>query len=198
MALPRSARLVVALLAITKTGAAYLPIDPNYPSERSAYILTDAAPQLLITDTPTAPTLPDTGIPLLILDTTEVPHHGTDATPADCHQDNLRPGPDNLAYIMYTSGSTGHPKPVAITHRNVVALFAGFVVVWFDPHRCVGVVSFAGVRLSRCGSCGGRCCSEPRLWWCRGMWCDRREHCGNSWSISGSRCSVRRRQHFMN
>ncbi|OSC42468.1 hypothetical protein B8W66_02595, partial [Mycobacterium decipiens] len=126
VALPRSARLVVALLAIAKTGAAYLPIDPNYPSERSAYILTDAAPQILITDTPTAPTLPDTGIPLLILDTTEVGHGGIEATPADCYQDSPRPRPENLAYIMYTSGSTGAPKPVAITHRNVVALFAGF------------------------------------------------------------------------
>ncbi|WP_373176071.1 AMP-binding protein, partial [Mycobacterium marinum] len=110
VALPRSARLVVALLAIAKTGAAYLPIDPNYPSERSAYILSDAAPQLLITDTPTAPTLPDTGVPVLILDTTEVPDRGTEAAPVYCHQDSLGPGPDNLAYIMYTSGSTGHPK----------------------------------------------------------------------------------------
>ncbi|BBC66399.1 hypothetical protein MMRN_32950 [Mycobacterium marinum] len=130
VALPRSARLVVALLAIAKTGAAYLPIDPNYPSERSAYILSDAAPQLLITDTPTAPTLPDTGVAVLILDTTldttEVSDRGIEATPGYCYQDSLGPGPDNLAYIMYTSGSTGHPKPVAITHRNVVALFTGF------------------------------------------------------------------------
>ncbi|MDC8975810.1 non-ribosomal peptide synthetase, partial [Mycobacterium marinum] len=124
VALPRSARLVVALLAIAKTGAAYLPIDPNYPSERSAYILSDAAPQLLITDTPTAPTLPDTGVAVLILDTsldtTEVPDRGTEAAPVYCHQDSLGPGPDNLAYIMYTSGSTGHPKAVAITHHNVI------------------------------------------------------------------------------
>ncbi|BBC66406.1 hypothetical protein MMRN_33020 [Mycobacterium marinum] len=130
VALPRSARLVVALLAIAKTGAAYLPIDPNYPSERSAYILSDAAPQLLITDTPTAPTLPDTGVAVLILDTTldttEVSDRGIEAVPGYCYQDSLGPGPDNLAYIMYTSGSTGHPKPVAITHRNVVALFTGF------------------------------------------------------------------------
>ncbi|WP_142926685.1 AMP-binding protein, partial [Mycobacterium marinum] len=80
-----------------------------YPSERSAYILSDAAPQLLITDTPTAPTLPDTGVPVLILDTTldttEVSDRGTEAAPGYCHQDSLGPGPDNLAYIMYTSGS---------------------------------------------------------------------------------------------
>ncbi|WP_139333315.1 condensation domain-containing protein, partial [Mycobacterium sp. SP-6446] len=50
VALPRSTRLVTALLAISKTGAAYLPIDPNYPSERTAYMLTDATPQLLIQD----------------------------------------------------------------------------------------------------------------------------------------------------
>ncbi|WP_142925862.1 AMP-binding protein, partial [Mycobacterium marinum] len=95
------------LLAIAKTGAAYLPIDPNYPSERSAYILSDAAPELLITDTPTAPTLPDTGVAVLILDTTldtspdttEVSDRGIEATPGYCYQDSLGPGPDNLAYI---------------------------------------------------------------------------------------------------
>ncbi|MGE2817243.1 condensation domain-containing protein, partial [Mycobacterium heidelbergense] len=73
VALPRSTRLVTALLAIAKTGAAYLPIDPNYPSQRTAYMLTDAAPQLLITDTATVPTLPDTDLPRLILDTIDPP-----------------------------------------------------------------------------------------------------------------------------
>ena len=101
VALPRSVRLVTALLAICKTGAAYLPIDPNYPSERTAYMLTDAAPRLLITDTTTAATLPDTDLPLLFLDTTEPHNTGTDASdPEPTHR--LRPG--NLAYIMYTSG----------------------------------------------------------------------------------------------
>ncbi|MBO0883167.1 MAG: AMP-binding protein, partial [Mycobacterium sp.] len=61
--LPRSARLVTALLAIAKTGAVYLPIDPNYPSERTSYILADAAPRLLITDTPATAALPHTNIP---------------------------------------------------------------------------------------------------------------------------------------
>ncbi|ORA08534.1 hypothetical protein BST12_28315, partial [Mycobacterium angelicum] len=117
VALPRGAELVTALLAITQTGAAYLPIDANYSSQRTTYMLTDAAPQLLITDSATAPRLPESTIPRLILD-----QLGADATP---DQPAIRPAPDNLAYIMYTSGSTGKPKAVAITQRNVVALFAG-------------------------------------------------------------------------
>lgn len=118
VALPRSTRLVTALLAIVKTGAAYLPIDTQYPSERTAHILTDAAARLLITDTPTAPTLPDTATEVLLVDTTE-PHPGIDTTPNPA-PDDRRAHPGNLAYLMYTSGSTGQPKAVMITHRNVV------------------------------------------------------------------------------
>ena len=127
VALPRSVDLVIALVAITKTGAAYLPIDPNYPSGRTAYILTDAAPQLVITNTVIAQSLPDTNTPLLILDTIDL--HGSGMDTPEPELDDLWSGPDNLAYIMYTSGSTGNPKAVAISHRNVVALFAG--VEWW-------------------------------------------------------------------
>jgi len=125
VALPRSTQLVTALLAIAKSGAAYLPIDPNYPSQRTSFILTDAAPRLLITDTATAPTLPETDGEVLTLDTADLPHYGIDVAP-DSPQEGVPPRPDNLAYIMYTSGSTGQPKAVAITHHNVVALFTGF------------------------------------------------------------------------
>jgi glycopeptidolipid biosynthesis protein len=114
VALPRSTRLVTALLAIAKTGAACMPIDPTYPSERTAYMLTDAAARLLITDTATAPTLPNMTTEVLTLDTTK-PHAGIDSTPSA-----VRAHPDNLAYLLYTSGSTGQPKAVMITHRNVV------------------------------------------------------------------------------
>ncbi|MGZ4511472.1 MAG: non-ribosomal peptide synthetase, partial [Mycobacterium sp.] len=121
VALPRSAQLVTALLAISKAGAAYLPIDPNYPSERTSYILADAAARLLLTDAGTASTLPDNEVPLLVLDARE----GHTAQPATAGPEADGPRPDNLAYVMYTSGSTGRPKAVAITHHNVVALFAG-------------------------------------------------------------------------
>ncbi|WP_239657423.1 non-ribosomal peptide synthetase [Mycobacterium riyadhense] len=123
VALGRSADLVVALLAIAKTGAAYLAIDLNYPSERTAYILSDAAPQLVITDTATAESLPNTTIARLITDSPEA--GDTAAAPSGPELDGAGACPGNLAYIMYTSGSTGRPKAVAVTHRNVVALFAG-------------------------------------------------------------------------
>lgn len=130
VALPRSVHLVTALLAIAKTGSAYLPLDPNYPSERTAYILSDAAARLLVTDTATAALLPDTDSALLLLDRDEShdiarPGGYEPFDPGTDERDGLRAQPDNLAYVMYTSGSTGRPKAVAVTHRNVVALFAG-------------------------------------------------------------------------
>jgi amino acid adenylation domain-containing protein len=117
VALPRSAVLVTALLAILKTGSAYLPVDTNYSSERTAYILADAAPRLLITDTATAARLPDTEVAMLILDAFEANEIGAEADDGEPDQPRLRP--NNLAYVMYTSGSTGRPKAVAVTHRGV-------------------------------------------------------------------------------
>ncbi|MFI5776140.1 non-ribosomal peptide synthase/polyketide synthase [Nocardia sp. NPDC051570] len=111
VALPRSVELFVALLAVLKAGGGYLPIDPAYPSDRLAFILTDAAPVVVVTDSVTAKLLPHTAIPHLFLDTTDM--RGQADLPA------VRP--QNLAYLIYTSGSTGVPKGVAVTHRNVVA-----------------------------------------------------------------------------
>ncbi|QIS09677.1 non-ribosomal peptide synthetase [Nocardia arthritidis] len=113
VALPRSAELIVALLAVLKAGGAYLPIDPAYPSDRLAFILTDAAPVIVVTDSATGKILPDTGIPRLELDTAEIPDQ------ADV---NRIVRPQNLAYVIYTSGSTGVPKGVGITHGNVLNL----------------------------------------------------------------------------
>ncbi|MFD8693112.1 amino acid adenylation domain-containing protein, partial [Streptomyces sp. NPDC059651] len=123
LALPRSADLVVGMLAVLKSGAAYLPVDPKYPSHRLTHILTEAAPQLVLTDHATLSVLPESGIPALFLD-----EAGLDTAPAGAgstadltNRDRnapLRPG--DLAYVMYTSGSSGTPKGVAVTHRNVV------------------------------------------------------------------------------
>ncbi|WP_338071370.1 amino acid adenylation domain-containing protein, partial [Actinomadura bangladeshensis] len=117
VALPRSMDLVVALLAVLKAGGAYLPIEPEYPSERIRYILDDARPVLIVTDTPTAAALPEAAVPTLLLDETA----RRPPEPAAMR----RPRPDDLAYVIYTSGSTGAPKGVEVTHRNVTSLLTG-------------------------------------------------------------------------
>ncbi|MPY58391.1 non-ribosomal peptide synthetase [Streptomyces spongiae] len=113
LSLPRSVELVVGLLAVLKAGGAYLPIDPKYPSHRLAHILTEARPQLVLTDSETVSVLPENDIPALFVDELEV-----NEGPADDLQVPLHPG--NLAYVMYTSGSTGTPKGVSLTHHSVV------------------------------------------------------------------------------
>ncbi|MFF7177373.1 amino acid adenylation domain-containing protein [Streptomyces sp. NPDC008121] len=124
VALPRSVDLVVALLAVTKTGAAYLPLDPAYPPSRLAFMVSDAAPVLVVTDRGTAPSLPS-GAPALVLDdsaTTGLLDAQPAADPAD--GDRTHPlTPEHPAYVIYTSGSTGRPKGVLVTHHNVVRLF---------------------------------------------------------------------------
>ncbi|MFB7620306.1 amino acid adenylation domain-containing protein, partial [Kitasatospora sp. NPDC056181] len=114
----RSTELVVALLGILKAGAAFVPVDPQYPAERIAQMLRDAGPQCVLTHAPTGPLLPGTqGLPRLVLD-----DPGTQALLADrpghAPQSGLLPG--HPAYVIYTSGSTGTPKGVAVAHRSIV------------------------------------------------------------------------------
>ncbi|MGW5532464.1 AMP-binding protein, partial [Streptomyces xanthochromogenes] len=119
LALPRSTDLVVAVLAVLKTGAAYLPVDPALPAERVTGILDDAAPVALVTTTAT------TGFgatPVVRLDDPEV-RADLGRRPAAPVDRGLRPLPDSPAYAIYTSGSTGRPKGVVIPHANVVRLF---------------------------------------------------------------------------
>ncbi|MEV0299456.1 amino acid adenylation domain-containing protein, partial [Nocardia sp. NPDC050710] len=118
IALPRSVELIVALVAVLKAGAAYLPIDPAYPSDRTEFILSDAAPELVLTDTETVTGLPHISIPCLLLDTPG----GRTSTPNTNPTDEVRThrlNPDNPAYLIYTSGSTGTPKGVTVTHHNL-------------------------------------------------------------------------------
>ncbi|QEU91125.1 non-ribosomal peptide synthetase [Streptomyces kanamyceticus] len=122
LALPRSAELVVALLAVVKSGAAYLPLDPDYPAERIAYMLQDAAPAAVLTDTATAETLPVRTAVELTVDAPEadgLPDH--DLTP---DERTRAPHPLDTAYVIYTSGSTGKPKGVLVPHKNVTRLFS--------------------------------------------------------------------------
>ncbi|MCF3104940.1 amino acid adenylation domain-containing protein, partial [Streptomyces roseoverticillatus] len=112
VAVPRSADLVVALHAVVKAGAAYLPVDLAQPPRRTEALLADAAPALLLTTTGTAGQLPPTAVPVLALDTpdADVPAHPPTTA--------LTPG--HPAYVIFTSGSTGRPKGVQVTHAGIV------------------------------------------------------------------------------
>ncbi|MFB7216631.1 amino acid adenylation domain-containing protein, partial [Streptomyces sp. NPDC056255] len=120
--LPRSVEMVVALLAISKAGGAYVGLDPAYPSERGAFMLTDSRPVLVLTTSDVTGTLPDTGIPTLVLDD---PRTRAAITALPCHditdmERGARLTPEHPAYVFYTSGSTGRPKGVVGTHAGMV------------------------------------------------------------------------------
>ncbi|WND54148.1 amino acid adenylation domain-containing protein [Mycolicibacterium vanbaalenii] len=113
----RSAQAIVAMVAVTKTGATYVPIDPAVPAARRDFVLSDAAPVAAITTADLAGHLD--GHELLVLDIGAI----ADADPAVQAGTPLpAPAPDDIAYIIYTSGTTGTPKGVAIPHRNVTRL----------------------------------------------------------------------------
>ncbi|MFD7719116.1 amino acid adenylation domain-containing protein, partial [Streptomyces sp. NPDC059814] len=123
VALPRTHHLVVALLAVLRTGAAYVPIDPDYPARRLSHMLDDAAPRLLLTTPAIHRALPDTAVPHLyadeLADSPRTAGSGgarTGPAPFPCLD------PAHPAYVIYTSGSTGRPKGVVVTHRGVGAM----------------------------------------------------------------------------
>jgi amino acid adenylation domain-containing protein len=107
----RSLELLPGLLGVLKAGAAYLPIDPGYPVERVAFMLSDAAPAALLTQERIRPALPRTSATILDLDDPAVWTGGPGPLPG------VRP--DDVAYVIYTSGSTGRPKGVPNTHGAI-------------------------------------------------------------------------------
>ncbi|MES2295467.1 MAG: amino acid adenylation domain-containing protein [Pseudomonadota bacterium] len=111
----RSLEMVVGLLAVLKAGGAYLPLDPDSPSERLAYMLDDARPAALLTQRRFAPTFATARIPVFCLDS-DWPQLDVSST-ADLP---CTAAPGNLAYVIYTSGSTGKPKGVQALHQGVV------------------------------------------------------------------------------
>ena len=110
----RSAEAIVAILAVLKTGAAYLPIDPVVPAARMQFMLADAAPMAAVTTAGLAERLD--GCDLLVIDVDDPRLDGYPATGLPA------PAADDIAYLIYTSGTTGVPKGVAITHHNVTQL----------------------------------------------------------------------------
>ncbi|MFF2614419.1 non-ribosomal peptide synthase/polyketide synthase [Kitasatospora sp. NPDC058046] len=124
LALPRTVELAVALLAVLKSGAAYLPVDPGYPAERIAYLFEDVRPDAVVTGTATADRLPDGPSTRIVLDDPAC-RERLAAARADAVRDEERHGalrPEHPAYVIHTSGSTGRPKGVVVAHSSVLAL----------------------------------------------------------------------------
>jgi amino acid adenylation domain-containing protein len=123
LCLQRSPEMLVAILAILKAGSAYVPLDPDTPPTRVQHILRTSRIALAVTDTLSAGALAgNDGCELVVLERVRDSNPGRRAPAAPA-----LPSPQNLAYIIHTSGSTGVPKGVAIEHRNAVA-FISFCV----------------------------------------------------------------------
>ncbi|MFJ2746348.1 amino acid adenylation domain-containing protein, partial [Streptomyces sp. NPDC087440] len=132
VALPRSVEFVVAIVAVWKAGAAFLPVDEEYPARRVDLMCQDMRPVCAVTTAVTTASLPS-GLPRVLVDEPT-------AGPGDT--DGVGPRPQNAAYIVYTSGSTGRPKGVVVEHRSLSAYLkwaraahpeASGVVAWQSP-----------------------------------------------------------------
>ncbi|MFT9668808.1 amino acid adenylation domain-containing protein [Streptomyces rhizosphaericola] len=148
--LERGPGLLTALLAVHRAGAVYLPLDPDYPPARIGHLLQDSGAGIIVSERALTGRLaetaggPTSGARTLLLDDDEAPRATGASRPGPPH----RPRPDELAYIFYTSGSTGQPKGVLVEHRSLThflaamagrlpigpgATFLGITTVSFDP-----------------------------------------------------------------
>ena len=152
----RCAEAIVAILAVLKTGAAYLPIDPGLPAARIGFMVADAAPIAAVTTTGLADRLDGCELLVIDVDDPRIDTQPSTALPA--------PAADDIAYLIYTSGTTGVPKGVAITHHNVTRLFDS-LDAGLELARGAGVdaVSFLWLRLLGVGDL--RCAVA---WWAAG------------------------------
>lgn len=113
VSMDRSPEMAVAIIGILKSGAAYLPLDPEYPNERLAFMLADARPALIVTRSQLREKFPEPSRLVLIDEEAEAIAGQSGENLAD------PPAAADLAYVIYTSGSTGRPKGVMITHGNL-------------------------------------------------------------------------------
>ncbi|MDT5402918.1 MAG: glycopeptidolipid biosynthesis protein, partial [Mycobacterium sp.] len=121
----RCAEAIVAMLAVLKTGAAYVPIDPAHPDARIEFMLADSGPVAALTTAELQPRLAGADVVVIDVDEPAIATQPSTALPA--------PTPEDIAYVIYTSGTTGVPKGVAITHQNVTELMESLGAAGVPP-----------------------------------------------------------------
>ncbi|MGN9906763.1 amino acid adenylation domain-containing protein [Phytohabitans sp. LJ34] len=146
LALPRTADMVAAILGTHKAGAAYLPLDPDYPADRVAFMLADAAPVCVVA----APGFPAGDVPVVTLD---------GLSPGTARP---RAHPGDAAYVIYTSGSTGRPKGVVVTHDNLANLFHSHRETLYRP--AVAATGRERLRVGHAWSFSFDASWQPQLW----------------------------------
>ena len=123
--------MIIGLLGILKSGAAYVPLDPSYPNERLAFMLEDSQVPLLLTQADLQDSLPRyEGVTILLDETISIQRQSA-TNPRGLVK------PDNLAYVIYTSGSTGKPKGVMLQHQGAV----NFCLLYTSPSPRDGLLS---------------------------------------------------------
>ncbi len=162
VAMPKCDELMVVLLAVLKAGGAYLPLDPQYPAKRLAYMVQDARPTLLVR---MAQVSLELGVPVaeLVVDDPDTARE-IESRPDHQLTDESRNAPlrpDNLMYVIYTSGSTGTPKGVAVTHTGVADIVAAQTasIAPRPATACSSGRRSASTR--RSGTGRRRCCPVP-------------------------------------
>ncbi|MFC5814534.1 non-ribosomal peptide synthetase [Nonomuraea harbinensis] len=132
LACHRGADLVVAMLAILRAGAAYVPLDPSYPAARLSFMVEDTGVGTLVGHRDLLAALPGTGIETIPID---------GVAPATAPEVPIRP--EDAAYVIYTSGSTGRPKGVVVPHRGIARLVSGADYVPLDTTTVLAQLSNA-------------------------------------------------------
>ncbi|MFI6581128.1 amino acid adenylation domain-containing protein [Embleya sp. NPDC050493] len=128
--LPRTPHLLATLIAVLRAGAAYVPLDPEYPRERLEWVIGDAQAPVVVTDRSHEHLLAGATAGLVYVDA---------EPPADLRPARAHTGPDDLAYVLYTSGSTGRPKGVRVPHRGVTAMLR-WAADTYRPDQARGVL----------------------------------------------------------
>jgi amino acid adenylation domain-containing protein len=156
----RSPEMIVALLAVLKSGAAYVPLDPSYPRERLDFMMTDTGAPVLITQSSLLGLVRPLERLVVVVDEEK------GSLPAAAVDSGAQVSADSPAYVIYTSGSTGRPKGVVVPHRGIVRLLMGTTYARLDASRVVlqlAPVSFDAATFEVWGPLlhGGRCVLYP-------------------------------------